>query len=137
MSLDLLLAGGMDGTPVLPRGLSLGMLSEVPLPEWGGTSEKWLWDGNRDPNDLLRQRWGLVVPEGPVGDRLLALVEPLKQARQEAQGGAPVRVYRVASPDKVKRDGKYAVNWKKYVFLDEAVPEPELPRYLLLLGDCN
>jgi hypothetical protein len=136
MSLELLMARGEDGMPVLPRGLDLRTLLGAPLPGWSEAS-KWLWDVNRNPNELSRQRWGLVVPAGPEGDRLLALVEPLRRERQAAQGDAPVRVYRVPAQGKEPRDGPYAVRWKKHVFRSEAVPEQALPRYLLLLGDLD
>lgn len=136
MSLELLMARGEDGKPALPRGLDLRTLLGAPLPGWGEAS-KWLWDVNRNPNELSRQRWGLVVPEGPEGERLLALIEPLRRERQAAQGGAPVLVYRVPAQGKEKRDGPYAARWKKYVFRSEEVPEQALPRYLLLLGDLD
>lgn len=136
MSVELLMARGGDGAPVLPQGLDPRTLLGAPLPGQGERS-KWLWDTNRDPNELPLQRWGLVAPEGPEGDRLLALVEPLRRQRQAAQGGAPVRVYRIPSPRRAKLDGPCAARWKKFVFQDEAVPESSLPRYLLLLGDLD
>jgi hypothetical protein len=91
-----------------------------------------LWDQGGDPNDLPAQRWGVVAPEGPIGDRLLALIEPLRALRQEEQG-APVRVYR-APPN---LDAPQAARWKDRVLHDEAVPEADQPRYLLLLGDLD
>jgi hypothetical protein len=136
MSLELLLARGEDGRPVLPQGLDLRTLLGAPLPGRSETS-KWLWDVNRNPNELSRQRWGLVAPAGPEGDRLLALIEPLRRERQAAQGDEPVRVYRIPAEGKEKRDGPYAARWKKHVFRSESVPEQALPRYLLLLGDLD
>ena len=127
---------GEDGQPALPRGLDEKTLLGAPLPGWGEAS-KWLWDVNRDPNELSKQRWGLVVPAGREGDRLLALIEPLRQKRQAEQGDAPVRVYRVPAQGKEKRDGPYAARWKKHVFKSEEVPEQARPRYLLLLGDLD
>jgi hypothetical protein len=134
MPLELLLSEG--GQPVLPQGLAPETLVGVPPPVRGEAPGR-LWDVNRNPNELPRQRWGLVAPEGPEGDRLLALVEPLRQARQEAQGGRPVRVYRVPSPERVRLDGAGAARWKKQVFRREPVAEADLPRYLLLLGDLD
>ena len=74
MNLGLLLAHADDGEPVLREGLPAGALlggrqdtGEVP------DSER-LWEHGGEPDDLLAQRWGLVAPEGPEGDRLLALV---------------------------------------------------------------
>jgi hypothetical protein len=135
MSLELL-AQDEGGRPVLPEGLDPSTLLGAELPKWDETS-KWLWDVNRNPNELSRQRWGLVAPSGPEGDRLLALIEPLRRERQAAQGGEPVRVYRIPAEGKEKRDGPYAARWKKHVFRSESVPEQALPRYLLLLGDLD
>jgi len=39
-----------------------------------------------EANDLKKQRWGLVVPEGPQGERLKSLLEPLRRFRGNEQG---------------------------------------------------
>ena len=130
MTLELLLA---DEAPSGPRpGLPMAALRDAPRPEAVDEPEA-LWDATGDPNDLVRQRWGLVAPAGARGDRLLALIEPLRRWRQEAQGGAPVAVYRVRS----EMDGPYARRWKKAVFRHEGTAEQDRPRYLLLLGDLH
>lgn len=131
MALELLLAREGDGQPVLRQGLGLEALPVSSLPESEMPTR--LWDPVGDASLLPKQRWGLVAPQGPAGERLLALVAPLRRARQEAQGGAPVRVYRVP-PD---LDGPRAARWKGRVFRQEGVPEAELPRYLLLLGGLD
>jgi hypothetical protein len=74
-----------------------------------------------------------VAPEGPLGDRLLEIVEPLRRAREADQGGAPVVVYR-APPG---LDAAEAWKWKEHVYRDESVAEEDQPRYLLVLGDVD
>jgi hypothetical protein len=61
------------------------------------------------------------------------LIEPLRRARQEEQGGAPPKVYRVP-PDMSLLQ---AMRWKEQVYRDEAVPDEERPAYLLFLGDLD
>lgn len=131
MKLELLLAHADDGQPVLREGLGLEALRDAPRPGPLGLPEN-LWHEGRDCNVLKQQRWGLVVPKGPEGERLLELVAPLRRLREEAQG-APARVYRVG-PD---MDGPSAMRWKRSVFRDEDVPERERPRYLLVLGELD
>ena len=97
-NLELLLAHADSHRPVADQGLPLEAAASAPpdaVPE--AQEETHLWDDGEDPNSLPAQRWGLVVPEGPEGDRLLALIEPLRQLRQEQQEGHPVRVYRVGA----------------------------------------
>lgn len=132
MRLELLLAHADDGTPVLPEGLQAEALQTAPRPVPVDLPEN-LWDESGEPNLLPRQRWGLVVPKGPQGKRLLELVAPLRRAREEAQGGEPARVYCVRSG----MDTTSAMHWKKGIFRDEEVPESERPRYLLVLGDLD
>jgi hypothetical protein len=129
--LELLLAREDDRRPILEEGLSLESALSQPRPAVGQMPTH-LWDTGGDPNDLAAQRWGVVVPEGPSGDRLLSLIEPLRKLREEEQG-ASVRVYR-APPN---LDAPTAARWKSQVLHDEAVPEADQPRYLLLLGDLD
>ncbi|MBZ4414971.1 hypothetical protein [Myxococcus sp. RHSTA-1-4] len=132
MTVELLLAHAVEVGAVPRRGLPLESFRSAPRPEPVEEPDA-LWDATGDPNDLGRQRWGLVAPRGPRGDRLLALVEPLRRWRQEGQGGAPVIVHRVPSV----MDGPYAMRWKKEVFRHEGTSEKDRPRYLLLLGDLH
>ncbi|QRK10608.1 hypothetical protein JQX13_11265 [Archangium violaceum] len=131
MDLELLLTHADDRRPTLAEGLPLDSTLNQARPA-ASQMPTHLWDSGGDPNDLSRQRWGVVAPEGPAGDRLLTLIEPLRKLRQEEQG-ASVRLYR-APPG---LDAPAAVHWKKHVLHDEAVPEVEQPRYLLMLGDLD
>jgi hypothetical protein len=131
MGFELLLTHADDQRPVLGESLPLDAASTQPRPA-ELPSGKDLIDPGVDPNSLPDQRWGVVVPEGPLGDRLLALIEPLRRLREEEQG-APARVYRV-KPD---LDAMQAVRWKDAVLRDETEFETEQPGYLLLLGDFD
>jgi hypothetical protein len=133
MSLELLLYPGAEARRGAPRGgLGEEALRSAPRPGDVESPDE-LWDSAGDPNDLPAQRWGLVAPAGPRGDKLLALVEPLRRWRQAAQGGAPVIDYRVRS----EMDSAYAARWKKEIFRQEGKSELSLPRYLLLLGNLH
>jgi len=132
MTIELLLAHAEEKPAALRQGLSADALRSAPKPASVELPEK-LWDVTRDPNELPAQRWGLIAPKGARGDRLLALVEPLRKLRQEGQDGAPVMIYRVPS----EMTGTYAAGWKKEVFRNEKTAEKNRPRYLLLLGDLN
>jgi hypothetical protein len=78
------------------------------------------------------QRWGLIVPEGDEGQRLLKLIQPLVD-RREAQQGAPVRVDRVPARMTVPD----AQTWRKTAFDNGATMSEELPKYQLILGDLH
>jgi hypothetical protein len=92
-----------------------------------------LWDEGGDPNDLALQRWGVIAPQGPRGDRLLELVEPLVRRRREQQHGEPVRVFRVPP----SMTASEAAAWKKQAFRPGTDIDVELPRYQLVLGDLD
>ncbi len=141
MDFDLLLTHANDQRPVLENALPLDAASHQPRPPQPPQSPKEkkktsaedeLIRPDRDPNSLPDQRWGVVVPEGPLGDRLLALIEPLRRLRAEEQG-APARVYR-APPG---LDGMQAARWKDTVLCNEDESETEQPAYLLILGDFD
>lgn len=131
MDIELLLVHADDHGPVLEDGLSLESAGLAPEPAWPPSAGYLRYD-SRDPDDLGLQRWGVIAPEGPAGDRLLALIDPLRRAREQAQGG-PARIYRV--PARMRMPEAHA--WKDTVYRDERVPEEERPRYLLLLGDLD
>ena len=131
MNLELLLTHADDHLPTLEEGLPLESALNPPRPA-ASDMPTHLWDPGGEPNELPAQRWGVVAPEGPAGDRLLALIAPLRELRQQGQG-APVRVYR-APPD---MDAPTAARWKRHVLQDEAVAEANRPRYLLMLGDLD
>lgn len=130
--IELLLARADDGEPVLPEGLAAESLSDPPRPGDGLDATGHLGDPAADPQDLAAQRWGVVAPEGPDGERLLRWIAPLMRHR-EAQQGAPVRVLR-APPG---LDAAGALAWRDQVYAPQHVPTLELPRYLLFLGDLD
>lgn len=132
MNIELLLAHADDQQPALGSGLPPDSIAD-PAPRADLLQPTQFFDPGGDPNSLPLQRWGVVAPEGPAGDRLLALVEPLRQARQAEQGGWPTPVYRV--PPRIGAVG--ASEWKSRVFRDESMAEEDLPRYLLFLGDLD
>lgn len=128
MDLELLLAHADDHRPTLESGVDLASTAEEPNPDRAqGPRDFARFDA--DPNVLSLQGWGIVAPEGPEGDRLLELVEPLRRQR-EAQQGSPARIYRA-------RPGDDPWAWKKLHYNDESVDISEVPRYLLILGDID
>lgn len=133
-TLELFLADSEARRPVLERGLPAKALEAAPRPRkpprGHGTFLRDKPDG--DPNELPTQRWGIVAPAGPEGDRLLAALALLIRLR-EAEQGAPARVYR-APPE---LDAMAAARFRDDVYRAEDVPEDERPRYLLLLGDLD
>lgn len=131
MKLELLLAHADDQRPVLDHGLPPDSIAHAGTPT-RSTGNHFRYDAG-DPDALPDQRWGLVVPEGPEGARLLGVIEPLRLARQRAQKDATVRVYHVPSG----MSAQEASRWKQQVYWDESVPEEDLPRYLLILGDLD
>lgn len=132
MDIELLLVNADDERPTLESGLPLESAAAEPRPD-GGECPVDFADFAADPNDLAAQRWGIVAPEGPRGDHLLELVEPLRRLREAEQDGAPVIVYR-APPG---LDAAASWRWKERVYRDESVPEEDQPRYLLVLGDID
>ncbi|NTX33992.1 MULTISPECIES: hypothetical protein [unclassified Myxococcus] len=131
MSLELLLARADDHQPLLPRGLTLEKFPDLPFPKLRELPES-LWDAGGDSDFLPKQRWGVVAPLGPEGDRLLVHISPLVRWR-ERQQGASVHSYRAP----VGMDAATAARWKRREFRKEAVDESDRPRYLLLLGDMD
>ncbi|MBK7823630.1 hypothetical protein [Nannocystis sp.] len=130
--LNLLMVHADDHAPVLADGLPDAAAphrrdDDTPAAEAGH-----FWDEGGDPNDLAAQRWGVIAPQGPEGDRLLALVRPLIDHRQAQQGDA-VKIYRV--PAGMSLDA--ALRWKKREFDAGADLNIEVPRYQLILGDLD
>lgn len=132
--LQLLLAHAEDHRPVVEEGLAVESTREVPKPEaLPRRVEVPTWERpDAAPNDLEAQRWGVIAPEGELGDSLLRAIAPLIEHREKEQG-ASVKLYRVP-PD---MDARAAVRWRETVLQDEAVPEEERPWYLLILGDLH
>jgi hypothetical protein len=133
--IQLLLAHAKDHRPVLETGLPVSATETAPRPvPLPNRIEVPSWESkDAAPNDLAAQRWGVIAPMGPLGDSLLQAIEPLIHHREQEQGGAPVKRYRVC-PD---MDVHLAVQWKETVLHNEAVPKEERPWYLLILGDLH
>ncbi|MCA9688284.1 MAG: hypothetical protein KC636_01655 [Myxococcales bacterium] len=129
--IGLLLAHADDRQPTLEGSLDESALRGSPHPEDGPRST-FLWNEIKDPNDLAEQRWGLIVPEGPRGDRLLSLVEPLIRRREE-QMRAAAPVYRVPS----QMTASEAAQWKRQVFESYDELRTDLARFQLILGDLD
>jgi hypothetical protein len=131
-SIQLLLANADDDQPALGDGLagdaaaSGAAPGRLPVPAQ-------LRNRGGDPNDLDGQRWALIVPEGEAGARLEALVRPLVDKRRDDQGGRDVRVYRVPA----RMDTEAALRWHREVYLDDELPEAELPLYQLIAGGLD
>lgn len=130
MSVELFLSHANDHAEALPGGLSEAAVGLATTGAVSAHQAVSFLDDALDPADLAEQRWGVVAPLGPEGDRLLALVAPLLRKRHADQGGHPVRIYRV--PPGLSAD--QAVDWKHQVLEDQAVDQADIPRYLLLLG---
>ncbi len=134
MGMQLLLTRAGAHRAVLEEGLAVEAAQHAPKPvALPRRVEVPSWERpDADPNALPAQRWGVIAPEGELGDALLRAIAPLIEHREKGQG-APVKRYRVP-PD---QDAVAAVRWKHSVLHDEAVPEPERPWYLLLLEDLH
>ena len=130
--LHLLLAHDDDGSPVLEDGLPDAATKERD----DETSKKAFldaWEEGGEPDDLEEQRWGVIAPEGPDGDRLLALIRPLIEARREAQDGHEVKIYRAP----IGLSPVDAARWRKTYFDAGTEISTDLPRYQLILGDLD
>ncbi|WP_433928219.1 hypothetical protein AB3662_33570 [Sorangium cellulosum] len=131
--LQLLLIPYDDREPVLKDGLSIGAAARADTADRKDVTPEHFWEETGDPDDIEEQRWGVIAPEGAAGDRLIALVQPLIDARREAQGGHDVMIYRVPSamlPEEAAR-------WRKQRFDVSVELARDLPRYQLILGDLH
>lgn len=130
MHAHLFLAHADDHAPVLDNGLLIDTALDAPAPEIL-PAEATRWANLHAPPDALpEQGWAIVAPKGLPGDRLLDLVAPLRQKREEEQGREAV-VYRVDP----KMDAIAASNWIQREYRDAVGRrESSRPRYLLLLG---
>lgn len=131
--IQLFLAHADDHQPVLADGLPRSATHRAPRPDLEPPEPSDLLHRSGLADALSEQRWGVIAPKGPVGDRLLQLIEPLKRKREEEQG-APAIVYRVdpnlrfgAANAWIQRDYWNAVGRRVR----------DLPRYLLILGDAD
>ncbi|WP_437586788.1 hypothetical protein [Sorangium sp. So ce1000] len=131
--LQLLLTPDDDAEPVLKDGLSIGAAARADATDRKDVTLEHFWEETGDPDDLEEQRWGVVAPEGAAGDRLIALVQPLIDARREAQGGHEVMIFRVPAA----MSAEEAARWRKQRFDVGAELARGLPRYQLILGDLH
>jgi len=130
--MNLLMVHADVRAPVLPDGLADQAARGQSVPDVAPQPSSF-WDEGGDPNDLGAQRWGVIAPQGPEGDRLLALIDPLIRLRGEQQGDRAVKVYRVPP----QMSAPEAMRWKKQVFDGGADLNIEVPRYQLILGDLD
>ena len=73
-----------------------------------------LADLGENANDLAKQRWAVIAPEG---DRLLSLARPLIDRRSEQQK-APAQIIRVPPG----MDAQRAIEWKRNEYPEEYTP---------------
>jgi hypothetical protein len=130
-NLDLLLAHFDDRKPALEEGLPFDTAADGPPPLEDDEPIAISYDRS-DPDSLPHQRWGIVAPQGPEGDRLLSLIAPLQKHREHQQD-APAMIYRV--PQDMSAEA--SASWWNEVYFNEEVREVDRPRYLLLLGDAD
>ena len=126
----LLLAHVDNPGPALPEGLPVSSVVHEPLPS--SVKPKHLYDLSGDLNDLAAQRWALIAPEGPRGDRLLARVARLRAHRAEQQHlrSDQVLVFRVPPAMSAQQAEEFRCRLLR-------IPKEDQPRYLLVLGDAD
>jgi hypothetical protein len=130
--LGLLLADAQELRPTLATGLPEDTAGGAPRPEKvpRGVDGLKLEQPGADPNDLSLQRWGLIVPDSPVGKERLAAISQLCALREQEQGSPP-RVYECPAGMSLEA----AVRFRRDKWLAEK--ERERPKYLLVLGDLD
>ncbi|WP_428264809.1 hypothetical protein [Haliangium sp.] len=130
--MELLFAHADDGRPVLTEPVDVSRAAGEVRPVTV-TKPAHLADSAAAADDLVAQRWGLVVPAGPRGARLAELVRPLV-VKRAADQGAPV----LTIPVPVGLDPAAALAWKREVlpgyFGDD---DRARPRYLMILGELD
>lgn len=128
MPLSLLMAHADDRMPVLdevegPQSEGAGAMSVEPTH---------LRADAEDPDNLPLQRWGVVIPEGPEGERLKQLIQPLIERRREQQG-AEVQIHTIPADIPADR----VAQWKKDKLESGREFNDDSPRYLTILGDLH
>lgn len=130
MPLHLFLAHADTHEPVLTGGLPPDAVHAPPRPATPPRKPTHLAERSGLPDALPAQRWGLVVPRGDAGKRLLDRIAPLRDRRREEQR-AEVEIYEV-DPG---MDPEAANRWIGEEYRDQVGRQlAELPRYLLILG---
>lgn len=122
-----------DGEETLSGGLAEDALAEADAPPDDDDSAPLSFRASdEDPNDLYAQGWGLIAPEGPAGDRLLQVIQPLIDKRSQDQD-MPVTIYRVP-PD---MDHEQCLDWVDKVLEDPDADVADIPAYLCVLGGMD
>jgi hypothetical protein len=130
--LDLLLAHGDDGSPILDHTTDPSTAAATASPAARRT-ERFLADITANADDLARQGWAVVAPADADGARLEALVRELVAARAEDQRA---EVLSIRVPPGM--DSAAANQWKASVYPTlYGEDEARRPRYLLILGDLD
>lgn len=129
----LLLANPDDGQP---RVQQVDGARAADRPREALTAEH-LYDKGGDPNDLARQRWGVIAPAGPRGDRLLALAAPLIARRAAQQGIEPAQVERVRVPSGLPLQAAHRWKEQRFIGSGRSAIDDSVPRYRLILGDLH
>jgi hypothetical protein len=127
MSFELLLTDLRTLAPVLHQSLAVRSAYHVPRPDQRAPT------GLSVPghsNDLVRERWGVVVPDTPAGKERLAWIRPLCELRRRQCGVDELPILRV--PPGVS--GRAGREWRARY---EAMHPQRRPGYLLLLGDLD
>lgn len=98
-----------------------------------------LWPEDKTPDDLASQGWGVIVPEGPVGDRLIQICKPLLDFREAQIQRESDRDHRDLPIHRVKPDLTYAEadTWRRQIFAPGDDIEVDVPRYQLILGNLD
>ena len=126
LELALLLAHADDGAPVVSKAFSQEDARGMNDPADERISGQ-MRDHGADPNDLAKQHYGVLAPDGARGDRLLELVRPLLESRRAEQGGLPIVEARLP--------GNVDTNDAR-TFRDRLLSQTA-PRYWLVLGDLH
>ncbi len=131
MDIDLLLAHADGRGPMLAEGLPFEAAATTAKPNEQLEMESFPKFAE-DPNSLPDQRWGIIVPEGLIGERLAQIVAPLRAARKEQQGAEPI-VFKAPAG----MTAEQAAAWWGDVYHSEDIKLADRPRYLLILGDAD
>lgn len=133
MDIQLFLAHADDHRPVLADGLPRSSAAVAPAPGAAPPAPTVLANRSAPVDSLHDQRWAILAPRGPEGDRLLRLIAPLRRRREEQQR-AEAHVYRV-DPG---MDFGAANRWIQGDYWDEVNRnEDDLARYVLVLGGAD
>ena len=130
--MDLLLAHGDDGSPILDHATDPSTAAATANPAARRT-ERFLADITANADDLTHQGWAVVATDDAEGARLEALVRELIAVRAEEQGA---EVLSIRVPPGM--DSAAANQWKASVYPTlYGEDETRRPRYLLILGDLD